>query len=379
MPFYISDLDGRNILKGAKLVAGRGGASNEIRWINLMEIPDTPNSVQPFELLVTTGFGLQDEEKNIDLIPTLSKRGVSGIAIQPYYIDEIPDYIKRIANEYNFPVIFLPKELTFSEILHAILGRVSQTQASPNTACANAVTFLKRAVSEQGKELFESKLCPCVMAVSPVVSGDSFLESVYTVRSFLLAETKVCTFANLADGGAVFFVVFPSNEERLDAMYRLGVILTHLSERTGRGCYIGTENLKSEKEISKCYSRATEAVSVLQMIKARRGICAYDNIAFLKMFKKLHRDDSSIVLDNRELQELMNYDREHGTSLVHTLRIYLACNCSIAQTSRALYVHRHTLMKRVKRLSAVSGLNLDDYHARVYMSISLIFHDYFAY
>ncbi len=378
MSFYISDLVGQNVLKGAKLVAGRAGSSNEIKWINLMEIPDTPNSVQPFELLVTTGFGLQDEEKNKDLIPTLSKRGVSGIAIQPYYIDEIPNYIIKTANELNFPVFYLPKELTFSEILHAVLEKVSSATNDRNQPCPDAVTFLKQAVS-QDISVFSEKLCPCALSVQAVTQDSTFIESLYTVRSFLLAETKTCSFANLSSGGAVFFAVFESDEVKLNAMYKLGVVLTHLSERTGTGCYVGIEKIHSEKEIKKAYANACEAVSVLRTMKARRGVCNFENIAHLKMFKKLHRDDSSTVLDNRPLQELMNYDRKNNTQLVHTLRIYLACNCNITQTSKALYVHRHTLMKRLKRLEAVSDLNLADYYTRVYMSVSLIFHDYFAY
>ena len=114
MAFTIHDLIGQKIFPDIKLVAGRRGISNEIFWINIMEILDSPKSIQVGELLFTTGFGLQEEETYRDLIPQLSRRGVSGIAIQiGYYIDSIPSYILEQADALDFPVLQLPKPSPF--------------------------------------------------------------------------------------------------------------------------------------------------------------------------------------------------------------------------------------------------------------------------
>jgi hypothetical protein len=80
-----------NLLEGAKIVAGEKGISNEILWVNLMEILDALDSLQKGELLITTGYKIDNESQFKDLIPKLKKRGLCGIVIQTgYYIDEIP-------------------------------------------------------------------------------------------------------------------------------------------------------------------------------------------------------------------------------------------------------------------------------------------------
>ena len=115
MSITIQDLLQQKIFPGMGVVAGARGIRNEILWINIMEIPDTPKTVQPGELLLTTGYGLDREELYKNFLPELSKRGVCGIAIQAgYYIDTIPTYILNQADTLDFPVLLVPKNLTFS-------------------------------------------------------------------------------------------------------------------------------------------------------------------------------------------------------------------------------------------------------------------------
>ena len=61
MSITIQDLLQQKIFPGVAVVAGSRGIRNEILWINIMEIPDTPKTVQPGELLLTTGYGLDNE------------------------------------------------------------------------------------------------------------------------------------------------------------------------------------------------------------------------------------------------------------------------------------------------------------------------------
>ena len=100
MAFLVKDLVDRQIFGGVRLVAGVLNVSNPILWVNVMEILDTPRSLNEGELVVSTGYGLEDQSLHKDLIHQLKKRGVSGLAIQPgYYIDQIPEYIIEDANK----------------------------------------------------------------------------------------------------------------------------------------------------------------------------------------------------------------------------------------------------------------------------------------
>ena len=106
MAFLVKDLVDRQIFGGVRLVAGVLNVSNPILWVNVMEILDTPRSLNEGELVVSTGYGLEDQSLHKDLIHQLKKRGVSGLAIQPgYYIDQIPEYIIEDANKEGLPAL----------------------------------------------------------------------------------------------------------------------------------------------------------------------------------------------------------------------------------------------------------------------------------
>ena len=93
MALTVSDILARNLLPGMHLVSGGLGLENVVTWVNIMEILDTPESTQPGELLITTGYGLADRSRYSGLIARLKERGVSAVAIQTgYYIDRSPNW-----------------------------------------------------------------------------------------------------------------------------------------------------------------------------------------------------------------------------------------------------------------------------------------------
>lgn len=72
------------------------------------------------------------------------------------------------------------------------------------------------------------------------------------------------------------------------------------------------------------------------------------------------------ALPDRQLQSLhegivrplLEADQAGGTHLHETLLAYLAHNRSLAQTARALYLHRNTLSQRLDRIEKILGVNL---------------------
>lgn len=388
MAFTIQDLISQRVFPNVKLLAGRRGGKNEIRWVNIMEILDTPESVQPGELLFTTGSGLQQEEEHQDLIARLSKRGVSGIAIQTgYYLEAIPPYILQQAEALDFPVLLLPKELTFSEILHTMMQMISpEFQKNWNSnVLRQSYLFLERSIRSRPDDFFPDHGTQHVqlMLLGPVNFsntdekkwGKCFVE----ICSFIQSCSQVCLWKELPQHQYVFLTTYSSRERYLSMLYTLNVKFTLLSEQHGANYYLGAEHLHAAGDLMVTLNHAAEALDILQFIGARRGVCAYDNIRFVKMFGHLHRKDSSVVLDNQSLQALLNYDKVNNTNYVQTLRIYLSNNGNMTQTSAQLFVHRHTLIKRLDKISSIGNINLDDYYTRIYMSIALLFHDYFIY
>jgi purine catabolism regulator len=115
----------------ARLVAGAGGLDRVVRSVNVMEVPDILDWVQPDELLLTTAYPLRDDRLALDqLVPRLADRGLAGMAIKPTrYIDAIPPVMADEAERLDFPLIELPPPASFNEIIGAVLGVILDVQS----------------------------------------------------------------------------------------------------------------------------------------------------------------------------------------------------------------------------------------------------------
>lgn len=70
-------------------------------------------------------------------------------------------------------------------------------------------------------------------------------------------------------------------------------------------------------------------------------------------------------------QEVLAYDREHGTEYYHMLHTYLWCERNRNETARRLFVHKNTLAYRLQKMEELFRLNLDDGYEREYLLLSM--------
>lgn len=136
-------------LRNARLVAGRAGAGRAILHVNVMEVPDVLDWVKPGEFLVTTAFSIKDDPAaQAALLPELAKRGLAGLGIKPRrYLPEIPPLMIEQADQLGFPLVEIPPELAFSDLINPIMAEVLHRQGA----------YLRRA-EEVHRELMDAAL-----------------------------------------------------------------------------------------------------------------------------------------------------------------------------------------------------------------------------
>lgn len=109
-------------LKNGKLVAGASGLQRTIQSVNVMDAPDISKWLKHNQLLLTTAFVFKGYPEAVaDLIQKLHKAGCTALGIKlGRYWREIPEYLINTANELGFPLIALPFEYTFSDIMEGL-------------------------------------------------------------------------------------------------------------------------------------------------------------------------------------------------------------------------------------------------------------------
>ena len=219
----------------------------------------------------------------------------------------------------------------------------------------------------------------CLIALSDVNATNKVVHSCMEhIRGYLCSNSKLCIYEIDDYGQAAFCLQLKSIKDLTVISYDFQIQLTFLSEREGVNFYAGIDSIHSMKDFTTSYEHALNCILLLTEISAVRGVCLYENYTFIKMFALLYQNNRSFVLDNQVLQQLLNYDRSNKTNYVHTIRIYLAENCNVTRSANRLFIHRHTLMNRIQVITNLCGINFEDYYTRVYLSMALLIHDYYA-
>jgi len=110
------------ILRAGRIVAGKRGRLRLIKGASVVDHPFPGQEVVPDHLLLTTGYAWPKEEVGlVRLVEALIKTPVSGIAISiPQFFDSVPDAIKNLADEADFPIIEVPWEIPLAKVSEAI-------------------------------------------------------------------------------------------------------------------------------------------------------------------------------------------------------------------------------------------------------------------
>ncbi|MDA8194916.1 MAG: PucR family transcriptional regulator ligand-binding domain-containing protein [Thermaerobacter sp.] len=85
----------------------------------------------------------------------------------------------------------------------------------------------------------------------------------------------------------------------------------------------------------------------------------FERVANQKAIQRLSRDRDMRELVEATIGALVEYDRDRGADLVHTLAIYLFNRTNVSQTSRALNLHRQSLLYRLRKIEAITSRSLD--------------------
>ncbi|MET8869740.1 PucR family transcriptional regulator ligand-binding domain-containing protein [Nonomuraea sp. NPDC004580] len=128
----VGEVLGVSTLAGARLIAGESGLGRIVQRLNVMEVPDILAWVKPHELLLTTGYPLRNTPQSLGrLVADLDERGLAALAIKlGRYVDELPDEMVEQADRLGFPLILLPDDVGFDDILNQVLTDILNRQAA---------------------------------------------------------------------------------------------------------------------------------------------------------------------------------------------------------------------------------------------------------
>ncbi len=128
------------------------------------------------------------------------------------------------------------------------------------------------------------------------------------------------------------------------------------------------EGIEAASGISRCSSdkqgllsaahEAERAISIGKRIGAKRDIYDFREYAFYDYLLKYPEEKN--YYQNGSLRILIQYDEENHTEYTETLMMYFTCMFNASETSKRLFIHRNTLLKRLNKIKGLLQMDLDD-------------------
>lgn len=122
----IKDIMQREIFQHAKVIAGKKGLKNEVRWTHILETNKFDTLLNGNELILTTGAGLKlDISEGTNFINNLIAKKTAGICIElGTHVDTISEEVINIANKFDFPIIVFDHVVKFIDITQDLHGLI---------------------------------------------------------------------------------------------------------------------------------------------------------------------------------------------------------------------------------------------------------------
>jgi purine catabolism regulator len=142
----------------------------------------------------------------------------------------------------------------------------------------------------------------------------------------------------------------------LDTLARLGV--SELRETPGT--------------LSREYEHALEALALLPALGDDRRVARFAELGLLHW---LHALPPQMLAENTftaMLSRLAEHDRTHEGQLTLTLEVFLDCEGNGVRAAERLFIHRHTLKYRLRRIEKICGVQLSDSLTKLNLRAALL-------
>ncbi|MCM1989423.1 PucR family transcriptional regulator [Oceanirhabdus seepicola] len=117
-------------LKGLKVIAGREGLERFVTTITFGEVP-AYEYLKGGEFVISSGYLYKDNTMEIiDVIHKLKESGASALGIKVgRFINEIPDEVIKLADSLKIPIITVPIELAYADVINPVQSEIINKQA----------------------------------------------------------------------------------------------------------------------------------------------------------------------------------------------------------------------------------------------------------
>ncbi|MBD7908599.1 PucR family transcriptional regulator [Sporosarcina gallistercoris] len=132
-----------------------------------------------------------------------------------------------------------------------------------------------------------------------------------------------------------------------------------LSEKIKERCMIGIgRQVKGISSLHKSFSEANEMIRLTQQLNEKSDVAHFEDYAVYHLLDSNIKEQALEDFFEKCLGPLLAHDQENGTAYIETFEYYFANNANVTETSKAMFIHRNTLIYRIERIQEILGLDI---------------------
>lgn len=142
-------------LTQSKVVAGGEGLDRIIKNITIMEVPDLLQWLKGNDFVITSLFCIKDDPRaQVKLVQDMASSGCAALAIKSdRYVKTIPPEMIDAANSLSFPLLDIPKDITYIDIINPLMECLLDHTAGVLRQADMAFRWLQEVIlNDQGLE-----------------------------------------------------------------------------------------------------------------------------------------------------------------------------------------------------------------------------------
>lgn len=348
-----------------KLVAGKEGLGNYVRWVHLVENADVSLFLHGNEMVFMTGVGINDDGHLLRFVEELIARRCSALVINTgKYIKSIPQSVKDCCDINSLPLFTVPWEVKLIDITYDFCHRIV-TGEEIETALATALRNLifspeneagYKSTLERRSYFPSSDYCVGVCGFSETELGDDELKKAATSAMQKVLNTSGRQFSFFFQDKNLVTVCPDCKEDVRKILSTFDTIFNSGGEGATLTCGISPSK-QGYAAISDGYRKAVMAHKVATL--HGENCVAYSDMGIYKLL--VHIKDTSVLHEiyDETLGTLEEFDSANGTDYMETLKRYLENDSSVQEVARITFVHRNTVNYKLRRIKVILGCELN--------------------
>lgn len=389
MEVTVEDVMNLPSTKNCKVVAGRLGLCKTVRWFLGLLSPVVEPWVHKHEVLFVYGTGMDTSDSALlFLLEQCANKEVSALflIIGPVF-ERIPDAVIERADELKLPLIEMPNEVPVVDITKEMAELIMNRHRmwdEKGILLKNLIFGHESDYEKYGRQL--GQICAdlelhsymniiCIRLDEQEIRMNSSIGS-DTEQTILSLFKKSLYFWN-SDSELVLLV---NNTERniVELEEICKQFVKHLLQISGQVVVgIGIGNAVPDiVNVPESYQNALKAICYHE---ENQIVSSYEQLSNIKkLLSEVHSDKVLRFCFQNTIGKILEYDEQHDSNLLNTLRVYLEEEGNISKSSQKLFIHRNTMVYRINKINGLLGMEIEKISNMIELDIAFCCYDQYV-